>query len=324
MTEPLQKVKKAPPVPGVRHRGTVILGWAALFALFLWLRNPDLATGAMTGGLRLCITTLIPSLFPFMVLSEVIVQSGAALRLGRLAYRPLHRLFGVSQGGACAVVLGLLCGFPVGVRCILSLYGSGALDREEAEHLLCFCNVPSSAFLLVTVGQDLFGSRSFGWLLLGSTLLSACVTGVLFRRVRGQGSRHRSSALPKAPSPQGLLLLPRAIYGSARAMLRICAFVVFFSTFVETLSFLIARLPPSPVLRTLFLGIWEMTGGVARSATLPVLSYEICAALVGWSGFSVHFQTVSLCDGVPLSLRPYFLARLVQGVLNFALVLLLS
>ena len=49
---------------------------------------------------------------------------------------------------------------------------------------------------------------------------------------------------------------------------------------------------------------------------------EICAALVGWSGFSVHLQMIGLCDGVSLSFRPYFLARLLQGILNFILVFL--
>ena len=175
MTEPLAKAKKEQKASPSLSKGSLLLGFSALFSLLLFLRNAELATGAMSDALRLCATTLIPSLFPFLVLSEVVVNTGAGVPLGRLLYRPFRRLFGVSESGSCAVLLGLLCGFPVGTRCVLSLYRQGAIGRREAEHLLTFCNTPSSAFLISTVGYSLFHSRSFGYLLLGTTLLSAVV-----------------------------------------------------------------------------------------------------------------------------------------------------
>ncbi|MBQ9087087.1 MAG: hypothetical protein IJY47_07895 [Clostridia bacterium] len=326
MTEPLQKNQKSP--IGIRCTlpGAWILGWFALFSLILLLRNADLAIRSMTEGLQLCATSLIPSLFPFMVLSELIVSTGAAHSLGRLVARPFRFLFGVNESGACAILLGMLCGFPVGTRCVLSLYRSGEVDRAEAEYLLCFCNTPSSAFLISTVGYSLFNSRFFGWLLWGSTLLSAAVSGILGNLLRKHPSpkrapRKKETMNSASEQGKGILALPQAVHTSALSMLKICAFVVFFATFVGTLEYLLSGLSLSPTLLTLCLGAWEMTGGVVRAAALSTLSREICAALVGWSGFSVHFQMISLCDGLPLSFRPYFLSRLLQALLNFTFVL---
>ena len=329
MTEPLAKAKKEQKASPSLSKGSLLLGFSALFSLLLFLRNAELATGAMSDALRLCATTLIPSLFPFLVLSEVVVNTGAGVPLGRLLRRPFRRLFGVSESGACAVLLGLLCGFPVGTRCVLSLYRQGAIGRREAEHLLTFCNTPSSAFLISTVGYSLFHSRSFGYLLLGSTLLSAVVVGILgnlIKKKKGDTSPMESVA----PSPMGApprqekvsVILSAAIQTSALSMLKICAFVVFFSTVAAALSAILSRLSISSPLLALLLGLWEMTGGVRRSAALSFYPREICAALVGWSGFSVHLQMIGLCDGVSLSFRPYFLARLLQGILNFILVFL--
>ena len=316
--------KKRDPLPSKDQRlvtGRGILGWTALFSLVLFLRNPELTLRAMSDALRLCAHSLIPALFPCMVLSEVIVGSDAARVLGRLLRRPMDLLFGVSQTGASAVFLGFLCGFPVGVRSVLSLYQRGCLDQKEAERLLSFCNAPSPAFLVSTVGVSLFGSRSFGWRLYGITLLSALITGILSRPSSRHPSKKRkgSSPLPLHRSPRdgrGLSLLSQAVQSSALSMMKLCAFVVFFSTFVKAIESLLSHGAISPLWLALLLGLWEMTGGVVRSATLPVHSHMVCAALIGWSGVSVHLQTVGLCDESSLSLRPYFFGRLLQALLN--------
>ena len=326
MTKALPNEKKGAFCPTL-SLGIWLLGFLALFSLLLLLRNAELAIRSMTGALRLCATTLIPSLFPFMVLSEVIVTTGAGIPLGKLIRRPLHFLFGVNESGGSAILLGLLCGFPVGSRCILSLYRNGAIDRRDAEYLLTFCNTPSSAFLVSTVGVSLFHSRSFGYLLLGTTLLSALLTGILgnlFRKKPSLASTRSQTPPPTLTRSEEKVsvILSSAIQTSALSMLKICAFVVFFSTVVAAFGAILSRFSIHPLILSLLLGLWEMTGGVQSSAALSVYSHEICAALIGWSGFSVHLQMIGLCDGAPLSFRAYFGARLLQGFLNFALIYL--
>lgn len=326
MTKASVKTKKATALP-LLPMGSLLLGFCALFSLLLLLRNAELAIRSMSDALRLCASSLIPSLFPFMVLSEVIVHTGAGIPLGKVFRRPFHFLFGVNESGACAILLGLLCGFPVGTRCVLSLYRNGAISRSDAEYLLSFCNTPSSAFLVSTVGYSLFHSRSFGYLLLCCTLLSAIVTGILGNLLRKKGSasdmRFPNSSQPPSPERERVsVILAGAIQTSALSMLKICAFVVFFSTVLAAFSAILSCISLSPTALSLFLGLWEMTGGTRSAAALPRYAREISAALIGWSGFSVHLQVIGLCDGVSLSFRPYFLARLLQGILNFILVFL--
>ena len=323
MTEPIRKTVRQKRARRLLSPNQLAFALMSVFSLLLILRNAELAISAMSEGLRLCAHTVIPSLFPFMVISELIVSTGAVRPLGRLLARPFRWLFGIGGESGCAVLLGLLCGFPVGAKSALSLYRQGRIDRRELEHLLTFSNNPSSAFLISTVGSSLFGDRSFGLLLYVISLCSALLIGVFGKLLRKDSFSEAGYAAPPISyhsAPRGILCFTQAVTSSALSMLYICAFVVFFAAFTGTLAQLLSAWElPEPVSALLF-GLFELTGGVSRAALcdLPLSEY-LCAGIVGWSGLSVHFQMMSLCGEDAVSFRAYFPAKLLHGFLNIAL-----
>ncbi len=311
--------------------GETLFGLFALFCLLLILRNSELAIEYMTRGLRLCAVTVIPSLFPFMVLSELIVSSGVGERLLRPLLPLLRRLFGLPNAGCCALVLGLVCGFPVGARCAVRAYERGALTKQETERVLLASGTPSSAFLITAVGESLWGNRRFGLVLYGVILFSAVLIGILSKRLQKKSPSKEpiaTFASASAPTVKGAKLFTEAIASSAFSMLLICAYVIFFSTLVGTLGIVLSLFSlPNEWIATLFC-IFELSGGVSQASTLgnTQLAALLSAFAAGWSGLSVHCQAISLCNGKGLSFRAYFLAKLAQGALAalfFGILLLL-
>ena len=132
------------------HTPAAFIMTAALFILLL--SNTSLAIDGVQRGLSLCAQTLIPALFPFLVLSEYFVSCGAGETLGQLFGRPFAALFGLSRAGACAVLLGTLCGQPVSSVTALSFLERGEITKEELERICLFANNPGSAFLTAAVG----------------------------------------------------------------------------------------------------------------------------------------------------------------------------
>ena len=264
-----------------------------------------------------------------MVASELILSSGVGEWLLRPVSRPLQALLRLPRAGCCAVLLGMLCGFPVGAKCAVSALERGALSREEAERVLLFSTNPSSAFLISAVGISLYDSRRFGLLLYAVVLLSQLAIGLLFTHLSpSKANATRANELPlTAPPPTaGAKLFTNAIRSSCSGILLVCAYVVFFSALMGTLSLMLEQLGATPQWKAAVSSLLELSCGVSTAAALSNarLSAVLCAFAAGWSGISVHCQLLSVTEPHRLRLRPYLIAKLLQGALCalvFAIVL---
>ena len=298
--------------------GQVGFWLTSTFCFVLVLRNSDAAVEYMGRGLTLCAKTVIPSLFPFMVISELLVSSGAGEALGRLFAGIMRRVFGISGAGASALFLGSMCGFPVGARTAVSLYDRGVISKAECEHLFTFTSSPSSAFLITAVGVSLYNSRALGVTLYCVVLGCGLLTGFLMRFfLRSPAEPGEHPHYPSGLRPCGVETFTGAVSSAATGMLTVCAYVIFFSALTGALGC-------APWVRgitgewgyALLCGLLEMTGGIGQASALSGdTGLILTAVFAGWSGVSVHCQVMTLCGGRGLSFKPYLLAKALQGVL---------
>lgn len=311
---------------------------AAITVFLLLMLEPTAVISSMHRSLRLCAGTVIPALFPYLVASELLVRSGAGERLATLFSLPVRAVFGVSDVGAVVYVMGVLCGFPVAARTAASYVKAGKLSTGEAEHLLCFCNVPSAAFVINAVGVSLYKEASFGRLLWVLALLSAAVVGVSYRLLFPTSCASCGIAVTataqEVQDPKEDGSFSEAVRSAAGGMLSVVATVLFFGAVLGALNALLSHFFDVYAAKTSTASIWittlvsclfEMTGGVASAAELLSsteqgmyeLSCLLCAAAVGWGGLSVQFQLLSANDGIspPLRTGRFFVSRLIQCAL---------
>ena len=297
----------------------LLYGLAPLFFLLLFLKNAEIATSSVKAGLSLCAERLIPSLFPFLVLSELIASSDLVLRLFKKPTFPLQKLLRLSPAGCTALLLGMLCGFPSGTKYASEAYENGRLSQKELERVLPLSNLPSPAFLINAVGISLFQSRRIGVLLYGCTLASALLTGLILLRC---AKKEEDASVLEAPllrrsSKSSVAQFTDAVASAAKGMTLICAYVVFFSAVSGALNAMLQVLHLPTFLQGLSFCILELSGGVSHAASLEDLrvALPLCAYGAGWSGMSVHCQLLALCQGKRLSACSYLTAKLLQGLL---------
>lgn len=140
-------------------------------------------------SLVICAATLVPALFPFMVISEFIVNTGAFGLLSHIA-APLGRLLFRDENAAAIMLLSLIGGYPVGPKICEKLYQSGAISKRSAVNAACFCVNPSAPFAITAVGIGLYGSFEIGIILFASNALACLFTGIIFAHT---GSRSNKS-----------------------------------------------------------------------------------------------------------------------------------
>ena len=306
------------------HRGSFFIMLASALSFLLLLLCSDIAIEYMRKGLKLCSTTVIPSIFPFMVISEMIVSSGLGSIIGKAISKPAKAILRVNDGVACAFILGAICGFPIGAKTISSLLDRGEIDRKTASFALTFCNNPGLAFVVSAVGVSLFGSLRLGVILYLSTILSAIIIGLVGRCFlkSGELSAEASSTPPLTRPDGGAELFSAAIKSAANSMLTVCALVTFFSALVGSIGYLLGKLGASANLTAAIFCFFELSSGVSAAAELtkaPLSAILLTSAALGWSGLSVHFQVMTVTSGSGISYKPYFLAKSAQGVVSAAL-----
>ena len=289
--------------------------YMCLFLLILFLKNGNAAAAWVSEGLRICAGRLIPSIFPFMVVSSLMVSSGAGSSMFKILRRPVSAVFGL--GGECCapIMLGWICGFPVGARCAAELYLGGRINRGEYTRVLCVSSTPSPAFLIGAVGEGMLKKPIWGLALYVLCILSCVTVGVAMKRTGGgEASREKTIAVQQK-RVSFAEALTRAVTDSAQGMLYVCAFVVFFSAFLGAAEGALSFLSLSDRTTALLFSFFEMTSGVSRLSTLPTVSFPLLAVASGWSGMSVHFQTAAISVVKGKTFAAYLLSHVAKAAL---------
>ena len=252
---------------------------------------------------------------------------GAVDALARRLAPAAAQLFGVSGAGAAVFLLGLSGGYPLGAASIGALYRDGLLRKDEAEHLLAFCDNSGPAFAVGALGVGVFGSAGWGMLLWGIHAISAAAVGILFRR-RTRGGE--APIKPPRKAPDFGAALGGAVTAAGQTILQIGAYVIFFSAliaslgalgFLDTLAGELSLYTGGPLsfFRALFTGVLELSSGVGAMAGLPLTpgSLALGEFLLSWGGLCVHGQAGAAAEGLKMQKR--LGGKLLQGVFSAAL-----
>lgn len=284
---------------------------------------PAQSAQAVRDGMSLCFQTIIPSLFPFFVLSSLFISCGAADAFSHALRGVMRPLFGLSGAGASALALGFIGGYPVGARTVAELFNAGAISREEAERLLGFCNNAGPGFILGMCAGAVFHSPRTGLYLYLCHVASAVLTGMLLRRsLPHRRQTHHSESISSAAASLSSLF-PAAVQGALSGILNVCAFVVLFMVLLRLFLLLLPPALSGNPLYPLLLGFVELSNGVAV-LSCSRLGFVLCAVLLAWGGLSVHAQTLSVLDASTLSMRWYWRGKIMQAVLSVPLAWVVS
>lgn len=262
--------------------------------LLLILDGKTALAGGRT-GILLCLQTVIPALFPFLVLSNVLM----GMSFGFL--QPLGRLCHMPKGAEALLIPAFLGGYPVGAQSVASAWRAGALEKEEAERLLAFCNNAGPSFLF-GITAPLFPKPWMAWGLWGVHVGSAVLTARLLPSDGGQ-----SIALGRT---QGVTFFD-ALRNSVRVMGLICGWVVLFRVVIAFLQRWVFFILPLDA-QVWLTGLLELTNGCCELSmidSLP-LRFTLCAVMLASGGLCVTMQTASVTTG--LSLRYYCKGKVLQ------------
>ena len=256
-------------------------------------------------GLNLCITAVIPSIFPFLVLSGILTAAFSGSKLSVLSLPA--RLFHLPKGTEALLVNVFLGGYPVGASAVSREVSRGQLSKEAGEIMLSWSNQAGPAFLFGMLGM-LFSSRITLFLIWLIQIISALWTCQMYcGKEWAPAALQCNSALPELRTSVGIMGV-------------ICGWIVLMRVVIAFLDRWVLWALPG-VLRILVIGILELSNGCAALAQVSGEGPRMLLACVMLSmgGVCVALQTQSVCGG--LSMKYYIQGKLIQGCFSAVLCL---
>ncbi|WP_068773876.1 sporulation integral membrane protein YlbJ [Paenibacillus sp. FJAT-26967] len=336
---------------------TFILGLLLLMLVF-----PKESLAAAVRGVAIWWDVLFPALFPFFVISEVLLGFGIVHFFGTIfdpMMRPVFRIPGI---GGFVMAMGFASGYPVGAKLTSQLWKERLVNREEGERLVSFTTSSDPIFLIGAVCVGFFHDASLAAIMAAAHYGGAVLVGLLMRfhgrhapstpPVSAPAGSNRVSvwtrafkAMHKARLEDGRTLGVLLAYGikqSLNLVFLLGCLVVFFSVVLEMLTvsgmihalkgmlgtFLSMIYLPSSLADPLIGGTFEVTlgaqaAGNMRDASLLPFKTAAAAFILSWGGLSVHAQIVSVLSQTNMRYAPFLAARLLHGIIASVLVLLL-
>lgn len=282
--------------------------------LLYMLLFPKKVLADSLAGLDLWFHTVLPSLLPFMILSNVLIGANVVSQLMRPFSGFFRHVLGLSPEGGYAWLLGLFCGFPMGARLTGDMYRQHRISREEAGYLLTFANQSSPMFLSTYVVLHGLGDSTMTLPVFVIFYASAFLTSLVFRiRSRRFGL---PPSKPKKEVPEQTSygnLLDTSIMNGFEIITRLGGYIILFSI----LAGIVLQLPaPLHTAAPFLSGLTEITTGIhtISGTTLPLqVKFTAIVCCTAFGGFSTVAQTSCMLNGTGLSIFTYLKGKLVNA-----------
>ena len=134
---------------------------------------------AAKNGLSLWANSVVPSLFPFFIGTELLYSSELIPFFKQKCNKFMNKLFNLSGEAVFPILMGFLSGYPTGARIVNDLRKDKKISKTEGEHLLAFTNNSGPLFIIGTIGISIFSNQKIGVILLISHILGALTTRLL-------------------------------------------------------------------------------------------------------------------------------------------------
>ena len=291
---------------------TIIFAIITLAFLFCLVVFPNVATSSAAKGLGLCSTVIIPSLFPFMACCLILFETKFLEKLTEKIEPITNKVFSLSSCEFSVFLLSLIGGYPVGAKLVERLYSQGVLAKVKAETMLLYCVNSGPSFVVIAVGAKMLQNQNLGYILLCSNTIASIILAIcssLFLKRTKLRLKGRKTTFSFSES------IIKSTFEASGLVLNICALVILFSCLYGIIDFVFIKSP----IKDILLSLLEITTAIAYSHK----NIYIVSFLLGFAGFCVHFQVLSVSKSINISFLKFLIFRFMHGILSAFITFLL-
>ena len=305
------------------YKAKLIKGLILLFMLLILL-NPGASYRGASIGLLLWFHNVLPTLLPFIILSNLMVQLNIAGKISKIFYPVLGRLFGIGIEGCYPILIGFLSGIPMGAKATADLLRENKLSKRQAQFLIGMCNNASPMFIIGYISITQLKLVQLKYALVAIIYISAILAALIWRFLSAMFSKSdKNDTHTTAYSDNSIRkskkfsfeLLDGSIMNGFETITCIGGYIILFSILAQLLKELGSM---SGVVKATAMSLLEITTGISQLSSLKLdlnIKIVLIAALTSFGGLSGIAQTKSVLQDSRLSISSYVSVKLLNALI---------
>ena len=284
------------------------------------LINRNLIFQTVNQSLDLWVNTLLPTLFPFFIISDILISYNIINIIPKNIKIFLCKLFNINENAISVFLLSLLSGFPSNAKITRTLYDNKKLNKNEASHILMFTHF-SNPFFISMISSVFLNNSKITIIILLTQYLSNIILGIIVRNHHYITKSNTITTNYKCQSFPNTLI--NAIKSSLNSVLLILGTLTSFLIFSKLITNLISL---NNYNNTLLNGILELTSGLKSLSLLNIKEiYKVILSsiFITFGGFCIHMQVISQISDTEIKYKPFLIGRILQSFISIPISYLL-
>lgn len=304
-------------------------GFVLLFLIAMIL-FPYASYQGASSGLLLWFHNVLPTLLPFIIISNLMIHLNITKQISRIFYPFLGKVFHVSCDGCYPILIGFLSGIPMGAKSVADLVSEHKINREEGGFLLTMCNNASPMFIIGYIAISQLKLPLIKYALFAILYGSAIISALLYRSINKKPPRNATNLYlennniahvqkEKLPTKFSFDILDNSIMNGFDVVTKIGGYIILFSILAQIVNVIV---PSIGFLKAFLMGILEITTGInqiCNTSINPATKIVLVAVLTSFGGLSGMAQTKSVLGDTRLSMKSYFTVKLINVLVTFLL-----
>ncbi|MDP4144704.1 MAG: sporulation integral membrane protein YlbJ [Bacillota bacterium] len=308
------------------NKNLVIVMFTSILLLDILMKPEQSIESAITGA-KLFFFKVFPSLFPFMILCNLIIYFNGVKIYSKLLGTFLCKPLKLPKECSLVLMISALCGYPLGAKYSCQLYEDGIIDFNTCKRLLNIATNSSPLFILGSVGISMLNNPPVAYILLISNYLSCLCMGLIIKPDNKKTSDFNRKRYTKASDNTPLNLgeiFKRSIDNSLNSCTSIFGSIVIFTVLLNMIknTALFHSLISNSYIETFIIGVVEMTNGcslVSNSNLIMSIKIIFISFFVTFSGLCIITQVYAFTYRHKLSMVTYVKNKFIQGIISSAL-----
>ncbi len=312
-----------------KKESLIIISTLLFFFIFIFIYSKEVSQSIIF-SISLWKDNLLPSLFPFLLVSELLIEYGFIDLISSFLGKYMVIFFNLPKESSYAFFTSLFSGFPSGSKYVKDLLEKKLLTEEEANYLIMFTHYSNPLFIVSTIGILLLNNIKYGYIILFSHILSNILVAFIYKKKKKIYNVYNKKELKEHANYLSMnnkifiTVLINAIWKSFKILLNMLGIIMFFLMITTIVNKLFNF---SPLLKAIISGLLEMTQGVNYISKLNLsinIKSAIIGAMISFSGLSIHFQVKSIIETSKIKYKNFLVARITQSIICFWLIMIIS